>query len=540
MAQWIHLERGDIAAIALFAAVISVLGLAVPVVVQNLVSTVAFGSVLQPLVVLTTILFGALGLSAFLKALQTWVAETMQRRLFIRVVSDLAHRLPRVPLDAWDGSYPPERVNRFFDIFIIQKNFLGLLIGGVEVALTLGVGSLVLALYHPVFLVFDVVLVLAVIGLVVSRIRRGAETAIDESHAKYAMVALLQELAHHPGELKLAGGPDWVLQRADALAASYLEARSRHFRVLFAQTAAALTLYAVASAVALGAGGWLVIGRSLTLGQLVAAELVVTAIVGALVQLGKHLESLYDLLAALDKVGHVVDLPVERAEGDLVIPDEPPQLGVENLSLVAGGQELVTGLSFDVEAGSRILIQGTDARARTAIMEALAAVREAVDGVVRVAGRDVRDLAPQPLRKQLMLIGRPALFSGTVFENVAMGQACMERQCAHEALDAVGMNARDLPQGLESRLLPEGAPLGPEGAVRLALARAFASRPKVLLLDGTLDGLSDAALEDLLPRLVDPSCSWTLVVSSGDDRLRRYLPVGPSLSADKAGGGASA
>jgi ABC-type bacteriocin/lantibiotic exporter with double-glycine peptidase domain len=258
------LEREDVGAILIFGASVSLLGLAAPVMVQALVSTVAFGSVLQPLLVLALMLLVALGFSAALKGLQVWVAESMQRRLLVRVASDLAHRLPRVRLDAWHGRHPPELLNRLFDVSIIQKKSVTALLGGVEVALTLVAGTLVLALYHPAFLVFDLVLVALVGLLILSRIRKGGETAVAESSAKYALMALFQDIARHPEAIKLAAGPAWVRSRVDDVAGRYIEARSRHFRVLFGQTAGALRLYAVTSAVALGAGGWLVMDRAIT------------------------------------------------------------------------------------------------------------------------------------------------------------------------------------------------------------------------------------------------------------------------------------
>jgi len=95
------------------------------------------------------------------------------------------------------------------------------------VALTLVVGTLVLALYHPAFLVFDLALVALVGLLILSRIRKRAETAVAESSAKYALMAIFQEMARHPAAIKLAAGPEWVRNRVDAVAGGGAKSRRK-------------------------------------------------------------------------------------------------------------------------------------------------------------------------------------------------------------------------------------------------------------------------------------------------------------------------
>ena len=97
---------------------------------------------------------------------------------------------------------------------------------------------------------------------------------------------------------------------------------SAHFRILMRQILFALGLQAVAATALLGLGGWLVIRGELTLGQLVAAELIVAAIVGSFAKLGKHLENFYDLLASVEKLGHLFDLPTEPHDKLFHLRDE--------------------------------------------------------------------------------------------------------------------------------------------------------------------------------------------------------------------------
>ena len=107
-----------------------------------------------------------------------------------------------------------------------------------------------------------------------------------------------------------------AIDRADILADRYISARKRHFSIIWRQTLFALMLEAVGSTVLLGLGGWLVINRQLTLGQLVASELIVTLVLAALSKIGKYVEIFYDLQATLDKLGILDTLPPEPISGE--------------------------------------------------------------------------------------------------------------------------------------------------------------------------------------------------------------------------------
>ncbi len=217
-----RMERPDIGAVFVFSVIVGILALASPIAVEALVNTVAFGRYLQPIIVLSLILLTFLGFGAAIRALNTYIVEIIQRRLFVRVVEDLAYRLPRVEQEAIDGYYAPELVNRFFDVVTVQKVAVKLLLDGIAIVLQTILGMAVLAFYHPFLLGFDAVL-LVCIGFIVIVLGRGAvKTAIAESEQKYKVAAWLEELARHPTAFKLHGGAQFGLDRSDKLAVDYI------------------------------------------------------------------------------------------------------------------------------------------------------------------------------------------------------------------------------------------------------------------------------------------------------------------------------
>ncbi|MCO6458724.1 MAG: ATP-binding cassette domain-containing protein [Pirellulaceae bacterium] len=528
-------ERSDIWTVVVFSVFVGVLALASPIAVEALVNTVAFGKYLQPVVILALLLLTFLSFAAAMRALMTYVVEILQRRLFIRVVEDLAYRLPRVRQHAWDQHHGSELVNRFFDVVTLQKMVASLLLDGISIVLQTVIGMLVLAFYHPFLLGFDVVL-LAMIALIVFVLGRGAVvTSIQESRAKYSVAAWLQELARHPTAFKLHAGSQFALDRADQLAVRWLDARRSHFRVLMRQIIFALGLQAVASTALLGLGGWLVISRELTLGQLVASELIVMTIVGSFAKIGKHLESFYDLLAATDKLGHLFDLPIERHDKLFHLPDgSAAELSLHGVSYDSLGHTVLRNVNFRVPPGVSVALTGPAGSGKSKLIDLLCGIRSPSSGHVQLDGMDIRELRPDSLREHLAAARTVEIFHGTINENVHLNRPNISAMDVREALDAVGLldELLRLPGGLQSVLQTGGGPLSSSQALRLMLARAIVGRPRLLLIDGTLDALPDDMLQRLLPRLAGPATPWTLVVATGRPEVieacQRELRLSPA------------
>jgi putative ABC transport system ATP-binding protein len=184
------------------------LALASPVAVQALVNTVAMSGMGQPLLVLSTILFFFLTFAGAVHVLQSYLVEIVQRRIFVRLATDLAYRLPRVHSDAYRHHHGPELVNRFFDVLTVQKAGSSLLLDGLSTAVQTLVGLIMLAFYHPFLLAFDVVLVLLIFFIIFVLGRGGVATAIQESLSKYALVAWLEIVASNMQTFKFNGGPE--------------------------------------------------------------------------------------------------------------------------------------------------------------------------------------------------------------------------------------------------------------------------------------------------------------------------------------------
>jgi ABC-type bacteriocin/lantibiotic exporter with double-glycine peptidase domain len=529
-------EVSDIGIVFVFAIVSGVLALATPIAVESLVNTVAFGRLVQPIFVLTLIVMCVLAFAAAIRALQKYVVEIIQQRLFARVATDLAWRLPRVQAAARDLQNVSEMVNRFLDIVTVQKATSQLLLDGIAVVLGTLIGMAVLAFYHPWLLAMDAAL-LALMVLAVTVLGRGAvATSIAESKCKYKVAGWLDELARCSLAFKHEGGCEFALQRADQLTRDYLISRQQHFRILMRQVTFMLGLQALASTALLGLGGWLVMAGQLTLGQLVAAELIVTAIVSSFAKMGKLLDSFYDLMASVDKLGTLFDLSIERPIGLLCLPSvRPVEIAVNGVSYSNDDERRgVDELTLHINSGERVAITGPDYGGGSTFLDLLFGLRQPTAGYLTLDEIDPRDVRPDVLRRRVALVRDIEVFHGTIAENVHLDRPDVTMQQVREALLQAELldDVLRLPEGLETHITRETRLLTGVQAVRLMLARAFVARPGLLLIDGLLDRLSDQEATALVASLCDRSNPWTLVVVTGRKSVADACDRAVHLAAD--------
>ncbi|MBM4376400.1 MAG: ATP-binding cassette domain-containing protein [Deltaproteobacteria bacterium] len=517
------LDRDDLGVVFVYAFAVGVLSLATPIAVQALVNSVAFGAVLQPVVVLSILVLAVLAFAALLRGLQVRVVEALQQRLFVRVALDLAYRLPRVQAQALDEVYGPEFVNRFFDVLTVQKTAATFLLDGVGLLLQAAIGLVVLGFYHPALLAFDVTLTLVVAVILVVLGKGAPKTSIEESKAKYAVAGWLEELVRHPYVFRAAQPAELAAERAEALTRRYLGARRAHFGILVRQVLGLLWLQAIASAALLGIGGALVVDRQLTLGQLVAAELIVSAVVASLVKLGKHFESFYDLVAAVDKLGHLADLPLESGSSVRATVGDPRGARVSLHGASVSYREGVAAspeVTLALEPGARAVVTGECGSGKTSLAELTFGLRLPSSGSVSVDGLDTREASLTDLRDRAALVGAlPEVFDGTVAENVAAGRIGVGPREVSAALRTVGLDVvvRSLPEGAATRLSPSGAPLSNGQARRLAFARAIAGKPRLLVVDDALAALDSRSRELVEAALLAPEAPWTLLAFTAPD-----------------------
>ena len=351
----------DIWVIIIYAIGIGICSLSIPIAVKSIVNTVAFGSLLQPLVVLTSLVGGVLFISGIMSLLRLYVVEIIQRRLVVRVALMLTENIPHVEYDNFKSRFGSEYIVRFMEVFFLQKIISLILLDGISIFFQIIIGLTLVSFYHPIFFGFATIIIFAMLFIIFVIGYGSINTSIRESNAKYDLVNWLQDVGDIPVLFKSGNGEKYALKKTDELALNYLTQRSSHFRVLFRQHVSTILLQIFGSSLLLGIGGWLVINQQLTLGQFIAAELILGNVLVNITKTGKHFEKFYDLSASIAKLDSLVNLPIEELSGkDFISKESPATLTIKQLSIDSGSinSPIFKNISFSLKSGEKAIIWG--------------------------------------------------------------------------------------------------------------------------------------------------------------------------------------
>lgn len=486
---------------------ISLLSLATPISVQVLINSVVRTAMPAPLWTLSGVLLLLLLLVAGLSAMRIYVMALFERRVFARVVAEITVRAVHAQNPFFADDSRGHLFNRYFDLTVVQKAVPSLVIGAFTIMLQTVIGLTVTSFYHPFFLAFNVILVMTAL-LIWLMWRRGAITsAVALSHAKHDAAHWLESVGASNGFYKSSRHLGFAMDRSEQVTSNYVEAHRRHFRYSFAQTLAFFLVYAVASAALLGLGGNLILRNELSIGQLVAAELILSGVFYGLYQFGWYLDTFYDLVASSEELSLLFAIP---QEGDVASGGAPSGGAVRLREVeIAGGR-----FDFQIGGGEQIV----------AVMEpgvdhliALTLKRHAVPtrGLVSVGDSELGAYDMYLLRSAVVVLNRPTIVEVTIREYLSLAAASIAGADVMDALDCVGLGRRiaTLPRGLDTPLASSGSPLSIAEVMQLKLANALLSRPRVLVLSQLFDMMPLDRLQAALARLRETGT--TVLVSTG-------------------------
>ncbi len=465
-----------------YACGISLLSLAIPISVQALVNTVTFAVLMQPLIVVSILLLILLVFSGFLRGLQDYAVEYFQRHFYVRTTTEVANQLMNAKDISLRQVYRGDLVNRYFDIMTVQKKMAKLLVDGISLVLQTIVGMLLLAFYHPYFLAFDIVLaaLLAMVWILYGK--QALDTAIYESKAKYKVGAWLEQLANLNKNFKSETGKRAAAKKTQKGIEFYLEKRQEHFKFLFRQIIFLLGIYAFLSTLILGLGGFLVMQGQLTLGQLVAAEIVVAVILAGFAKSGDYLEAVYDMHASMDKIADFYTIEQESPVGTKNLTGDNRDLIFKEVSVQKGDKLFSYNAHFH-HGKAYLLTEDFDATQRV-FLNLIFADKEADRGHIMFGEHDFSNICPYILRDEIYLIDKAGVMEGTVEENLSWGLEGVSRADMNEVLDVVGLteHIEGLPEGKDTRLYPGTSLFCYGELIRLEVARVLLKCPSWVVI----------------------------------------------------------
>ncbi|HMV78750.1 MAG TPA: ABC transporter transmembrane domain-containing protein [Leptospiraceae bacterium] len=359
----IRLESSDIGLLTVFSIFAALLSLVIPVGTQSFVNILAFGTQMQPVIVLTFLITGALTFAGVLKILQMTAAEILQQRLFARVFTEIIAGFPESDKDSFLKTENSRKLNYLLDISTAQKSATVLLTDGLAILLQMTVGIIVLLLYHPIFIIYDVFIIILCYFVTVRLGKDGVSTSILESKYKHKTVFWLEEAFEKFSAIQGRRGLDLVRKKAEGIAGDYLHYRGVHFHTLKKQASVFILFQAVGTAVLLGMGGYLVIKGEISLGQFVASEIIAAKIMESFSKSAKYLESYYDLCASLDKISHALESGDSSFRRNTSAASNDDRMEFRNASFSVSGKTFLVN-DILMNKGDSVSVKGENSAVR--------------------------------------------------------------------------------------------------------------------------------------------------------------------------------
>jgi ABC-type bacteriocin/lantibiotic exporter with double-glycine peptidase domain len=516
----LKLDRRDISQIFFYAIFSGLVSLSLPLGIQAIINLIQAGRVSISWVVLVVIVVIGVALVGILSLMQLRITENLQQKIFVRSSFEFGYRLPKIKFEELYNQYPPELANRFFDTLTIQKGTSKLLIDFSTALLQIIFGILLLSLYHPFFIFFGVLLVVLLFIIFRFSFSAGLSSSLKESKYKYKVVSWLQEIARNNFSFRKQENFEFALEKNNHLVEEYISYREKHFKVIKRQFTQLIAFKVIITASLLLIGGYLVLNQKMNIGQFVAAEIIILLVLNSVEKIIIGLESLYDVLTSVEKIGQIVDLKMEE------VSDKNSDYCFTNISIETENLKfkypdstdaVLSDINLKIEPAEKIYLDGLNGSGKTTFMRILAGFIQPTSGSFYINDDTYRKIDLAQYRSQISTITQGETpFEGTVLENITMNNPSISHEDIKWAIDSVQLGSfiKTLPEGLDTKIFPDGRQLSSSNAQKIILARSIVNKPKILFFEDPLDKMDESATIEIIDFITNPSNKWTVIVSS--------------------------
>lgn len=525
--RMLTLDKKDIFQVFYYAIFAGLVNLSLPLGIQAIINLIQGAQISTSWVVLVILVTLGVAFGGALQLMQIRIIENVQQKIFTRSSFEFAYRFPKIRMSQLSNYYPPELANRFFDTLTIQKSLSKILIDFPAALLQIIFGLILLSFYHPFFIIYGLLLVLLIYVVFKFTAQRGLETSLDESKNKYKVAHWIQEIARSIISFKLSGKTSHAMDKNDRLVDKYLEARESHFRVIVLQFIQMIGFKVLVTAGLLLIGGLLVLDQQMNIGQFVAAEIIILLVINSVEKLITGLETFYDLLTSLEKLGQVVDKELEPQEGETPFKEnEGMTIELQNVVYKVPGREkkILDDISFTITPKCSILLKGPSGSGRSTLLRLIAGILEPAEGKIYVNNVDLKGIFLNNYRTYLgQSLTEEYPFEGTMLDNITFGDTSIPMEDVYWAIEKTGLTqfVKEQPKGLQTTLYPEGKKIPYTISKKIVLARSIVRRPKLLILKDPLDQFTELEADKIMEFLTDASNGWALVIVSENPKWER-------------------
>jgi ABC-type bacteriocin/lantibiotic exporter with double-glycine peptidase domain len=519
----LKLDRRDVTQIFFYAIFAGLVSLSLPLGIQAIVNLIQAGRVSISWIVLVVIVVIGVALVGILSLMQLRITENLQQKIFVRSSFEFSYRLPKIKFEELYNQYPPELANRFFDTISIQKGTSKLLIDFSTALLQILFGIILLSLYHPFFILFGILLLSLLYFIFKFSYAPGLASSLKESKYKYKVASWLQEIARNSFSFRKQDNFDFALNKNNILVEEYIIYREKHFRVIKRQFTQLIVFKVIITACLLLIGGYLVLNQQMNIGQFVAAEIIILLVINSVEKIIMALESLYDVLTSVEKIGQIVDLTIEEPQSknqDYCFNNI--SLEIENLLFKFPDStiDVLDKINLKIEQSEKIYLDGNNGSGKTTLIRILSGAMQPTSGSFFINDDTYRKIDLAQYRSQIGTITHGETpFEGTILENITFNNPLVTHDDVKWAIESVKLGAfiKTLPKGLDTKIFPDGRQLSSSNAQKILLARSIVNKPKILFYEEPLDKMDEIATIEIIDFITDPTNKWTIIVSSKNE-----------------------
>ncbi len=516
----LKLDKKDVSQIFFYAIFAGLISLSLPLGIQAIINFIQAGKVSVSWIVLVVLVVFGVALVGLLSLMQLRITENLQQKIFVRSSFDFAARLPKIKFDALYNTYPPELANRFFDTMTIQKGTSKLLIDFSAAILQITFGLILLSLYHPFFIVFGILLFLLLYFIFKFSYNSSLETSLKESKYKYKVAGWLQEMARNNFSFRNELNYDYALQKNDNLVSDYLNYREKHFNIIKRQFSQLIVFKMIITASLLSIGGFLVINQQMNIGQFVAAEIIILLVINSVEKIILGLESFYDVLTSIEKIGQVTDMNLEEETisetkscyTNIILETEDLEFKFPDSK-----NNVLENINIKINQGEKIIINGENGSGKTTLIRILSGLIQQTSGNFFINDDSFKKIDLKQYRSQIgSIVQNETPFEGTILNNITFNDVSISDEDLKWAIQSVQLSSliKTLPNGLETKIFPQGRQLSSSNAQKILLARSIIHKPKILFFEDPTDTMDQKVANEIIDFITSEKNNWTVVVSS--------------------------
>jgi ATP-binding cassette, subfamily B, bacterial len=515
----LKLDKKDISSIYFFAILNGLIALILPLGIQTIISFVMAGSISASIVVLIFIVVLGVFCNGLVQVRQMQIIEKVEQKIFTRYTLEIADKLPKLNIEKLDGIYLPELVNRFFDVPSLAKKIDKLLLNLPSAIIQIIFGLVLLTFYHPIFIGFGAFLITIVVLILTYTSKKGLSTSITASNYKYAIASWLEEMARVIKSFKYGKKTDLHIQKTDQLIGNYLDSRTSHFKILLTQFWSLITFKIIVTAAMLTVGAILLVNQQINVGQFIAVDIVILAIISSVEKLISNLDKIYDALTSIQKISKLVDSDAEES-GTLELSniEHGVSIKLNNVSFqYPNGDFTLQNISLDIKPGQLVCIDGPSGSGKSSLLRLLTGEYHNYEGSILIDDVPISNYNLNSLRSLTgILLNQQDIFNGTLFENLTMGNPDHQVEDVSEISHQLGLTdfIQSHQKGYDAVLDPFGKRLSSNIKQEILLLRALMGKHRLLLLEDPLDHLDDIEKSTVLNYLKNHTNATTIIISN--------------------------